>query len=119
MCHQQGSHQSGGGGQLVNQLISFTWWMINYVSPSVSSSEVSMTMCMGMTAIQRKIPKWLPFNNISQNNLKSNDHILEAYVYIHVKDEVSMTTYMDRRACKRKLPNFLPFKNYKSKSLNI
>ena len=43
--------------------------------------------------------------------LKSNDHILEAHVHIHVKDEVSVTNYMDRRAKKGKLPKWLPFEN--------
>ena len=70
-----------------------------------------------MTAIQRKIPKWLPFKNNKSEQL--NEHILEVYVHIHVKDEVSMLTHMDRRAYKRKLPNWLPFKNYMSESLNI
>ena len=36
---------------------------------------------------------------------KSNDHILEAYVYINVKDEVSVANYMDRRAKKEKYQN--------------
>ena len=72
-----------------------------------------------MTAIQRKIPKWLPFKNKKSGLLKSNEHILDVYVYIHVKDEVSMPTHMDRRAYKRKFPKWLPFKNYKSESLNI
>ena len=34
-------------------------------------------------------------------HLKSNDHILEAYVHIHVKDEVSVANFMDRRAKKK------------------
>ena len=45
---------------------------------------------------------------------KGNDHILEAYVYIHVKDKVSMTTYVDGKVYKRKVPKRLPFENYKS-----
>ena len=89
--------------------------MINYVSPSMSSSEVSMTTYMGMTANQ-KYQNGCHLKTICQNHLKSNDHILEAYVHIYVKDEVSMNTYVDRRAHKRKL---LPFKDYKSELLNI
>ena len=45
--------------------------------------EVSMIMCMGRRANQRKVPKWLPFENISQNNLKSNQHIAEINMNIH------------------------------------
>ena len=52
------------------------------------------------------------------NNKKSNDHILDAYMHIHVKDVVSMTTYVDRRAYKRKVPKWLPFENWKSDWLN-
>ena len=55
----------------------------------------------------------------SLNQPKSNEHILEVYVHIPVKDEVSMPTHMDRRAYERKLPNWLPYKNYKSESLNF
>ena len=46
--------------------------------------------------------------------LKSNDHILEAHVHIHVKDKVSVTNYMDRRAKKGKVTKWLPFENYMS-----
>ena len=73
---------------------------------------------MGVTAIQRKILKWLPFKN-NQLEQEHNEHILEAHVHIHVKDEVSMPTHMDRRAYERKLQKWLPFKNYKSESLDI
>ena len=51
--------------------------------------------------------------------IKSNEHILEAYVHIHVKDQISIPTHMNRRAYKKKLPKWLPIKNYKSESLNI
>ena len=31
--------------------------------------EVSMTVCMGRTANQRKVPKWLPFKNYELESL--------------------------------------------------
>ena len=45
---------------------------------------------------------------------KSNHHILEAYVHIHVKDEVFVTSCMDRRVYERKVPKWLPFENFMS-----
>ena len=31
--------------------------------------EVSMTVCMGRTTNQRKVPKWLPFKNYKSESL--------------------------------------------------
>ena len=31
--------------------------------------EVSVTVCMGRTTIQRKVPKWLPFKNYKSESL--------------------------------------------------
>ena len=31
--------------------------------------EVSMTICMGRTTNQRKVPKWLPFKNYKSESL--------------------------------------------------
>ena len=31
--------------------------------------EVSVTVCMGMIANQRKVPKWLPFKNYKSESL--------------------------------------------------
>ena len=42
----------------------------------MSSSEVSMTINMGMTAIQRKIPKWLPFKNYNSKTITKNVMII-------------------------------------------
>ena len=35
-------------------------WSPTYIH---TTDEVSMTICMGMRANQRKKPKWLPFQN--------------------------------------------------------
>ena len=56
-----------------------------------------MTIYVDMRANQRKYQNGYHLKTVKVTK-KSNDHILEAYVHIHVKDEVSMTTYMDRRA---------------------
>ena len=52
-----------------------------------------MTTCMDRRAHNRKVPKWLPFKNISKNNQKSNQHIEGIKVNIHTKYEVSMTMW--------------------------
>ena len=31
--------------------------------------EVSMTVCMGRTTSQRKVPKWLPFKNYKSESI--------------------------------------------------
>ena len=41
--------------------------------------------------INEKYQNGCHLKTISQNNKKSNDHILEACVHVHVKDEVSVT----------------------------
>ena len=56
---------------------------------------------------------------VSQNNQKSNQHIVGINVNVQTKYEVSMTIYMGRRANQRKIAKWLSFKNYKSESLNI
>ena len=82
--------------------------------------EVSMIKYVSRRANQRKVPKWLPFEEtISQNNPIGNQHIAEIIVNIHMKYHVSITIYVGRRANQRKLPKWLSFKNYMPESLNI
>ena len=59
--------------------------------------EASMTVYMGRTANQRKVPKWPKTTN--QNNPKSNHHIVGINVNIHTKYEVSITIYVARHMC--------------------
>ena len=59
--------------------------------------EVSMTVCMGRIANQRKVPKWLPFKNYKSKSLNIDVHILEAYGHIHTKYEISMSNPVARR----------------------
>ena len=47
--------------------------------------EASMTVYIGRTANQRKVTKWLSFKK-TQNDWKSNHHILGVYDHIHTKD---------------------------------
>ena len=64
--------------------------------------EVSMIMYVGRRANHRKVPKWLPFETISQNNQISNQHIVGINVNIHTKYEVSMTICVGKRANQEK-----------------
>ena len=64
--------------------------------------------------IKEKYQNDCHLKTISQNNQKSNQHIVGINVSICTKYEVSMTIYVGRRANQRKVPKNLPFKNYKS-----
>ena len=69
--------------------------------------------------INEKYKNGCHLKTISQNNEKSNHHVVGINVNDHAKYEVSMTFYVGRRANQRKIPKWLPFKNYKLESLNI
>ena len=47
---------------------------------------------------------------ISQNNRKTNQHIVRINMNIHTKYEVSITIYVDRRAHQRKIPKICHLK---------
>ena len=67
--------------------------------------------------INEKYQNGCHLKTISQNNQKSNQHIVGINVNVQTKYEVSMIIYAGRRANQRKIPKWLPFK--KSESLNI
>ena len=64
-----------------------------------TTCEISMTICMGSRANQRK-SKWLLFETTCQNNQKSNQHVAGAHVHIHTNYEVSIIVYVGR------IPNY-------------
>ena len=69
--------------------------------------------------INEKYQNGCHLKTISQNNQKSNQHIVGININVHTKYEDSMTIYVGRRADQREIPKWLPFKKYKSESLNI
>ena len=64
--------------------------------------------------IKQKYQNSCHLKTISQNNKKSDQHILGININTHTKYEVSITIYVSRRANQRKVSKNLPFKNYKS-----
>ena len=54
--------------------------------------------------IKEKCQNSCHLKTISQNNQKSNQHILGINMNIHTKYEVSITIYMGRRANQRNVP---------------
>ena len=61
-------------------------------------------MYVGRRANQKKYQNGCHLKTISQNNQKSNQHILRININIHTKYEVSIAIYVDRRANQRKVP---------------
>ena len=62
-------------------------------------------MYVGRRANKKKSTKIAAIlKTVSQNNQKSNQHILGINMNIHTKYEVSMTIYVGRRANQRKVP---------------
>ena len=61
-------------------------------------------MNVGRRANKKKYQNSCHLKTISQNNQKSNHHILGINMNIHTKYKVSMTIYVGRRANQRKVP---------------
>ena len=60
-----------------------------------------MTVHMGRISNQRKVPKWLPFENYKSELLIFEVHILGTYVHILTKYEVSVSKPVVRRGVHR------------------
>ena len=63
-----------------------------------------LLFCMWAGEQQKKYQNSCQMKTISQNNQKSNQHILGINMNIHTKYEVSVTIYVGRRANQRKVP---------------
>ena len=63
-----------------------------------------LLLCMWTGEQIKKYQNSCHLKTISQNNQKSNQHILGINMNIHTKYEVPMTIYVGRRAIKRKVP---------------
>ena len=55
--------------------------------------EASTTVYIGREANKKMYQNGYHLKNCSQNDWKSNHHMLEVYVNIHTKDEASMNIY--------------------------
>ena len=62
-----------------------------------------LCMCAG-EQIKEKYQNGCHLKTVSQNNQKSNQHILGTDMNMHTKYEVSITIYVGRRANQRKVP---------------
>ena len=56
--------------------------------PKYMQYEIYMTVYMGRLANQRKVPKWLPFENNMSESQNIDVHIPGTYRRIHIKHEV-------------------------------